>query len=985
MKRKIISSVLAAALATNVCCIGVADHISAADEQLSYGDLFYKINSSGNVTITGYNKEVTSIIIPSEIDGKAVTEIADKTFSDYAFGGVVIPDSVTRIGQNTFWNSNGDDVTIFGSEGSFAQAYAEYQEIPFYSPEQLSGSFNETIKWEFDLSDFKLTLTGTGAMPEYSENWLECYIAEEYMPWYTFRNAIQTAEVCEGITSLGEAAFYECYNLKSVTMADSVTTVYEFALSECKHLYDVKFSDSLEYLDNYIFIRCYALEEVNLPSTLKTFYSSAFNGCDSLKAVNIADGGERYCSVDGVVYTADMKELRFYPDAKPDISFKVPDGVETIGYNAIEGAESLKEIILPDTLTTIQSEGLALNGFTSVVIPPNVSYIGNYALYSYKLESVIFTGNAPKGSSTSMFYDKNLSQIECFCHFSYKDWLVFMSLMPEELTWNNLDSYGDGLSLDKNEVSLTVNEEYQLNASISPLLSGNIRWESSDNKIACVSNGIILGIGAGKCQITVSGNDGEFTAVCDVTVLPKDSSSPEESTANLSGKESSNIRTNEYRVWADVVDSYLTELPDGRLERVENIGNSVIVETYDAFGFSLLDSREIVPSAQRFGGFFSGESYNFLVYGNDNPYGSSSTKVLIVDKYSKDWKKIDSLSISSSDTNIPFDAGSCRMTEAGGYLFIHAAQELDIGHQSNMTFKIAEESLELNEKMTFVNTISTLSNFEQEGFASHSFNQFILTDGNSVYRIDHGEGAMHGIGISKCPVNGSIKSVTTLIPFPFNRGDGSNNTGVSVGGAALSVNNVLVAANSVDQTSSKCPYGTRNILISVSSKKLSNAKQVWLTGYNEEDNISVGTPQIVKVGADHFLVMWRESSGNATITKRVLIDGNGNPITKISDMNYPLSDCQPIYTSDGTVKWYVTDSGSPVLYSIDAYEFVSSELKGDANLDGKVSVADAVMLQRWLLGYSNLTYWKNVDLCEDGIIDVFDMALLRRLIVEKRG
>lgn len=97
MKKRIISSVIAAAFIINSCCIGSVSQISAADEQLSYGDLFYKINSNGNVTITGYNKEVTSIIIPSEIDGKAVTEIADKTFNDYAFGGVVIPDSVTRM------------------------------------------------------------------------------------------------------------------------------------------------------------------------------------------------------------------------------------------------------------------------------------------------------------------------------------------------------------------------------------------------------------------------------------------------------------------------------------------------------------------------------------------------------------------------------------------------------------------------------------------------------------------------------------------------------------------------------------------------------------------------------------------------------------------------------------------------------------------------------------------------------------------------
>lgn len=125
------------------------------------------------------------------------------------------------------------------------------------------------------------------------------------------------------------------------------------------------------------------------------------------------------------------------------------------------------------------------------------------------------------------------------------------------------------------------------------MLSGNIKWASSDNKIACVSNGIIIGIGTGKCQVIFSSNDGEFTAICDVMVLPKSNTSPTESVANLSGTKSTNIWANEYRVWANVIDGYLTELSDGWLDRIENIGNSVIVKTYDADNFSILDSKEI--------------------------------------------------------------------------------------------------------------------------------------------------------------------------------------------------------------------------------------------------------------------------------------------------------------------------------------------------------------------------------------------------------
>lgn len=56
--------------------------------------------------------------------------------------------------------------------------------------------------------------------------------------------------------------------------------------------------------------------------------------------------------------------------------------------------------------------------------------------------------------------------------------------------------------------------------------------------------------------------------------------------------------------------------------------------------------------------------------------------------------------------------------------------------------------------------------------------------------------------------------------------------------------------------------------------------------------------------------------------------------------------------------------------------------KGDADNNGIVNVNDAIMLQDWLLGSGKLINWENVDLCEDGVIDVFDLCLLRRLLVE---
>ncbi len=77
--------------------------------------------------------------------------------------------------------------------------------------------------------------------------------------------------------------------------------------------------------------------------------------------------------------------------------------------------------------------------------------------------------------------------------------------------------------------------------------------------------------------------------------------------------------------------------------------------------------------------------------------------------------------------------------------------------------------------------------------------------------------------------------------------------------------------------------------------------------------------------------------------------------------------------------WISNNAPSVDLYAV----WEKSILRGDANNDGEVNVTDAVILQNWLLGSGDLPNWQNVDLCEDGVIDVFDMVLMRKLIIEK--
>lgn len=73
----------------------------------------------------------------------------------------------------------------------------------------------------------------------------------------------------------------------------------------------------------------------------------------------------------------------------------------------------------------------------------------------------------------------------------------------------------------------------------------------------------------------------------------------------------------------------------------------------------------------------------------------------------------------------------------------------------------------------------------------------------------------------------------------------------------------------------------------------------------------------------------------------------------------------------------------PVDYKLPYQVSKPETVKGDVNSDGKLTISDLVMMQKWLLGNGNLIDWKAGDLYEDGKIDVFDMVMMRQALIHK--
>lgn len=173
-----------------------------------------------------------------------------------------------------------------------------------------------------------------------------------------------------------------------------------------------------------------------------------------------------------------------------------------------------------------------------------------------------------------------------------------------------------------------------------------------------------------------------------------------------------------------------------------------------------------------------------------------------------------------------------------------------------------------------------------------------------------------------------------------------------------------------------------------------------------------GTVQIDTNGSDCIIELVNEAEIDDAILNNIKLSSTGNEnciLQKTGTGKYQftassLSNIEVSVVVDYSTGEYITASISEPKYkklSIEINEETKeikfmildkltieiptdSNLQGDVNLDGTFSVADVVMLQKWLLCAGSLSKWENADLCKDGKINVFDLCLMKRALIESR-
>lgn len=92
------------------------------------------------------------------------------------------------------------------------------------------------------------------------------------------------------VTTVGAWAFYNGFDLTSVTIPNSVTSIEDYAFFYCHNLTSVTLGNSVTYIGSNAFNNCSALTEITIPESVVYLGTGAFSECDALESVEIGTG-----------------------------------------------------------------------------------------------------------------------------------------------------------------------------------------------------------------------------------------------------------------------------------------------------------------------------------------------------------------------------------------------------------------------------------------------------------------------------------------------------------------------------------------------------------------------------------------------------------------------------------------------------------------------------------------------------------------------
>ena len=181
------------------------------------------------------------------------------------------------------------------------------------------------------------------------------------------------------IEKIGENAFYNCDSLQSVEIPKCLNDVYarydsidipNGVFNECSNLKTIIFEEGSTVIADALFRGCDGLESVTIPNTVTQIYGYAFADCKNLKNINISD-------------SVTVLEENVFQNDTSITEINLPDSITALGRGAFSGCNRLKSIVIPDSVINIGISAFSeCKNLESVTLSKGLEKIGENAFYN---------------------------------------------------------------------------------------------------------------------------------------------------------------------------------------------------------------------------------------------------------------------------------------------------------------------------------------------------------------------------------------------------------------------------------------------------------------------------------------------------------------------------------------------------------------------------------------------------------------------------
>lgn len=333
--------------------------------------IHYDERNNPYYSVRAIHKNLTGkIVIPDKYQNAPVKEIEQEGFRGcMQMSGIVIPDSVVKIGDLAFWSCKNLETVV----------------IPDSIEEVGVDVFDSSVIKTNDDGD--LQYIGNPANP-YSFL-LKCESRKR------LENPIITLK--RGCRIVGPEVFYHSDKLQEITIPDSVVFIGNSAFQECGNLTHVYGMKNVRGIADNAFENCAEMVSIGEPESIETIGKWSFNSCKKLKELPLSDNFRfmgnfaldecdelSFTTSDNISYLGNETNRFVYIHKAIDndrTSLTLPMGCKVIGAEAFNGFAHLVHVEFPNGLASIEEYAFA--GCSALeeidLFKTNVSYMGNYA------------------------------------------------------------------------------------------------------------------------------------------------------------------------------------------------------------------------------------------------------------------------------------------------------------------------------------------------------------------------------------------------------------------------------------------------------------------------------------------------------------------------------------------------------------------------------------------------------------------------------